>query len=188
TPLYTSPRWGNDEALLHDRGVWGAMATWQDAQGRRFISMSMLGPVGKSAPPFKYTYGTAADGSIMAFEVRTDVATTKPMLVPVWISRELHAPDVPVVANGVVYAFQSGKDSTETRAAGAGGGGAGGAARGANGNGAGRGGGAARGANPDGAARAGGAGRGTGTGAARGTGAAAKPPSLGTNAILYAFD
>ena len=118
TPLYTSPRWGNDEAMLHDRGVWGAMATWQDGQGRRYIAMSMLGPVGKSAPPFKYTYGSAADGSVMAFEVRQDVATAKPMLVPLWTSRELHAPDVPVVANGVVYAFQSGKDSTETRAAG----------------------------------------------------------------------
>jgi len=34
------------------------------------------------------------------------------------VSREMHAPDVPVVANGVLYAFQSGKDSTETRAAG----------------------------------------------------------------------
>jgi len=118
TPLYASPRWGNDEAMLHDRGVWGAMATWQDAQGRRYLAMSMLGPVGKSAPPFKHTYGAAADGSVMAFEVRQDAATAKPMLVPLWTSRELHAPDVPVVANGVVYAFQSGKDSTETRAAG----------------------------------------------------------------------
>src|SRR6185503_1797248 len=100
TALYTSPRWGNDEALLHDRGVWGAMATWQDTQGRRYLAMSMLGPVGKSTPPFKYTNGTAVDGSVMAFEVRLDAATPKPMLVPLWISRELHAPDVPVVANG----------------------------------------------------------------------------------------
>ncbi|PYR51832.1 MAG: hypothetical protein DMF89_04540, partial [Acidobacteria bacterium] len=119
TPLYTSPRWGNDEALLHDRGVWGAMATWQDGQGRRYLALSMLGPVGKSAPPFKYTYGTANDGSVMAFEVRLDAALSKPVLVPLWRSRELHAPDVPVVANGVVYIFQSGKDSTQTRAAGA---------------------------------------------------------------------
>jgi outer membrane protein assembly factor BamB len=158
TPLYTSPRWGNDEALLHDRGVWGAMATWQDREGRRYLAMSMLGPAGKSTPPFKYTNGAAVDGSLMTFEVRSDPGTAKPMLAPLWISRELHAPDVPVVANGVVYTFQSGKDSTETRAAGA--------------------------AN---AARGAGAGRGAG-GASRGTGAAASPPSPGTNAILYAFD
>jgi len=84
--------------------------------------------------------------------------------VPLWTSRELHAPDVPVVANGVVYAFQSGKDSTETRAAGAG--------------------------RQGGTGRAAGAGRG---GAAAGRGNAGAPPaarpaSLGTNAILYAFD
>jgi hypothetical protein len=115
TPLYASPRWGNDEAMLHDRGVWGAMATWE-ANGRRYLAMSMLGPPGKSAPPFKYSYGKADDGSVMAFEVRQDPGSGKPMLDPLWISREMHAPDVPVVANGVVYAFQSGKDSTETRA------------------------------------------------------------------------
>ncbi|MEQ1908732.1 MAG: PQQ-binding-like beta-propeller repeat protein [Vicinamibacterales bacterium] len=176
TPLYTSPRWGNDEAMLHDRGVWGAMATWQDAQGRRYLAMSMLGPVGKSTPPFKYTNGPANDGSLMTFEVRQDTATSKPMLVPLWTSRELHAPDVPVVANGVVYAFQSGKDSTETRALGA--------ARGAGG---GRGTGGAVGAN---AARGAGAGSGAGRGASAGRGAGAAPASasIGTTAILYAFD
>jgi outer membrane protein assembly factor BamB len=101
----------------------------------------------------------------MAFEVRLDTATSKPMLVPLWTSRALHAPDVPVVANGVVYTFQSGKDSTETRAAGAGRGGTGRAAG------------------------AGGAGRGAGAGRGNaGATAAARPASIGTNAILYAFD
>jgi hypothetical protein len=119
SPLHRSAQWGNDEAMLHDRGVWGAMATWEDAQGRRYLAMSMLGPVGKSAPPFKFTNGPANDGSVMTFEVVTDVASGKPRLAPLWVSRELHAPDLPVVANGVVYVFQSGKDSTETRAAGA---------------------------------------------------------------------
>jgi hypothetical protein len=176
TPLYTSPRWGNDEAMLHDRGVWGAMATWQDAQGRRYLAMSMLGPVGKSAPPFKYSYGPANDGSMMAFEVRRDGSTGKPVLVPLWISREMHAPDVPVVANGVVYTYQSGKDSTETRAAGAGRGGRGGR------------GGAARGAGAAGTAAAGGAAPQRGGSAPGGPASNATPVKLGTNAIVYAFD
>jgi outer membrane protein assembly factor BamB len=33
------------------------------------------------------------------------------------MSRDIHAPDVPVVANGVVYALQSGKNATESRTA-----------------------------------------------------------------------
>jgi outer membrane protein assembly factor BamB len=161
-PLYRSPRWGNDETLLHDRGVWGALATWEDGQGRRYLALSMLGPPGKSAPPFKYTNGPAEDGSVMAFEVRSDAATGRPMLMPLWISRELHAPDVPVVAHGVVYTYQSGKDSTETRAAGV-------ARRAAPGN-------AAAGAAAGGVA------------ASRVAAAAAPRPSRATNAILYAFD
>jgi PQQ-like domain len=118
TPLYQSPRWGNDEEMLHDRGVWGSMATWQDAQGKRWLFMVMQGPPSKGAPKFKYAYGDAEQGSVMAFEIRMDPAKGKPMLDPVWISRDMHAPDPPVVANGVVYAFQTGKNATETRSGG----------------------------------------------------------------------
>jgi PQQ-like domain len=118
TPLYLSPRWGNDEEMLHDRGVWGSMATWQDSRGRRWVFMPMQGPPSKAAPKFKYSYGDAQQGSIMAFLVRTDPDTGKPMLDPVWISRDLHTPDPPVVANGVVYALETGKNATETRSGG----------------------------------------------------------------------
>ena len=44
TPLYQSPRWGNDEVLLAGRGLWGAMATWQDGEGKRFVLMPLWGP------------------------------------------------------------------------------------------------------------------------------------------------
>src|SRR5262249_3298231 len=170
TRLYPSRGGGNEEAMLQDGGVWGARARWREGAGRRYLSMSMLGPVGKSAPPFKYSYGAANDGSIMTFEVRQDVATSKPMLVPLWVSREMHAPDVPVVANGVVYAFQSGKDSTETRAPGVPG--VPGPAPGTGARSGGR-------ANAAAGAPSAGAGR---------ANAASRPASLGTNAILYAFD
>jgi hypothetical protein len=118
TPLYQSPRWGNDEEMLHDRGVWGSMATWQNGQGKRFLFTLMQGPPSKGAPKFKYSYGNAEQGSIMAFEVRVDPDKGKPTLDPVWISRDMHAPDPPVVANGVVYALQTGKNATESRSGG----------------------------------------------------------------------
>jgi len=118
TPLYQSPRWGNDDAFHDNRGVWGAMATWQGAQGRRWLLTPMAGPPAKTAPPFKYSYGSADRGSIMAFEVRLDPDKNTPMLVPTWISRDMHSPDPPVVANGVVYALQTGKNTAESRTAG----------------------------------------------------------------------
>jgi hypothetical protein len=118
TPLYLSPRWGNDEEMLHDRGVWGSMAAWQDSQGRRWLFMPMQGPPSKAAPKFRYTYGDAQQGSIMAFQVRIDPDRGKPVLDPVWISRDMHVPDPPVAANGVVYALQTGRNATETRSGG----------------------------------------------------------------------
>jgi outer membrane protein assembly factor BamB len=78
----------------------------------------MQGPPSKSAPKFKYTYGDAEHGGIMAFEVRMDPEKGKPNLDPVWLSRDMRAPDPPVVANGVVYALETGKNATETRSAG----------------------------------------------------------------------
>jgi outer membrane protein assembly factor BamB len=116
TPLYTSPRLGNDEAKLHDRGIWG-MTTWQDPRGRRWLYLPMLGPPAKDAPKFPQSYGPADQGSIMAFEVRLDEATNKPTLAPMWISRDMHAPEPPTVANGVVYGLLSGKTSDESRGA-----------------------------------------------------------------------
>ena len=116
TPLYTSPRWGNDEAKLHDRGIWG-ITTGQDSQGGRWLYAPMLGPPAKDAPKFPQSYGPAEQGSTMAFAVRKDATTGKPTLVPMWMSREMHAPEPPTVANGVVYVLLSGKTSDESRGA-----------------------------------------------------------------------
>jgi outer membrane protein assembly factor BamB len=116
-PLYLSPRWGNDEVLLGGRGLWGAMATWQDAQGRRWLLLPLWGPPSKEAPKFQYTYGDPQQGSVMAFEVRLDPDKGTPTLVPTWMSRDMHVPDPPVVANGVVYALQTGENTEQGRGA-----------------------------------------------------------------------
>ncbi len=116
TPLYESPRFGNDEVMLGGRGVWGSIATAADAQGRRFLYVPMWGPPAKDAPPFTLGYGDAPHGSIMAFEVASRGET--PALVPVWKSRDIHVPDPPVIANGVVYAVQTGENTVQNPAPG----------------------------------------------------------------------
>jgi outer membrane protein assembly factor BamB len=110
-PLYQSPLLGNDEELMGGRGVWGAMATYENPQGERFLYVPMWGPPSKNAPPFKYSYDAAPHGSVMAFQVSTE--GEKPMLIPEWISRDMHVPDPPVVANGVVYAIQTGEQTIQ---------------------------------------------------------------------------
>ena len=125
-PLYQSQPLGNDELLLGGRGVWGAMATYLDPQGNRFLYIPMWGPPSKNAPHFPYSYDDAPHGSVMAFRVVADGDNVS--IAPAWISRDMQVPDPPVVANGVVYAIQTGEqtiqnptrpggDSTESRPA-----------------------------------------------------------------------
>ncbi len=111
TPLYQSPQLGNDEILLGGRGVWGAMATYQNPQGERFLYVPMWGPPSKNAPQFKYSYNDAPHGSVMAFQVSAE--GDKPSLTAAWISRDMQVPDPPAVANGVVYAIQTGEQSIQ---------------------------------------------------------------------------
>lgn len=110
-PLWQSPRYGNDQEFLDGRGVWGAMATATDAQGKRWLYLPMWGPPAKEAPKFHYTYGAAPRGSIMAFQVTGEPAV--PGLESMWISRDMQVPSSPVVANGVVYAIQTGENTIQ---------------------------------------------------------------------------
>jgi len=112
TPLYQSERLGNDEEMLGGRGIWGSIATAADSQGRRFLYVPMWGPPAAKAAPFKFTYGDAPNGSVMAFEVSAP-AGGKLSLTPAWRSRDMHVPDPPVVANGVVYAIQTGENTVQ---------------------------------------------------------------------------
>jgi len=107
TPLFQSPRLGNDQKTGTDpgRGVWGAIATYEN-NGRRFLYLPVLGNPSKDAPTFPVTNGAIANGSIMAFEVKNDGG--KISAVPAWISTDMVMPDPPVVANGVVYALSTG--------------------------------------------------------------------------------
>jgi outer membrane protein assembly factor BamB len=73
----------------------------------------MWGPPSKSAPPFKFSYGDAPKGSVMAFEVSAEGDSLS--LIPTWISRDMHVPDPPVVANGVVYAIQTGENTVQNQ-------------------------------------------------------------------------
>ena len=112
TPLYVSPRYGNDMVTFHFTGVWGAMSTFVDAKGDRWLLVPMQGPAAKAtASGFSHSNGTVVNGSVMAFKVvlRGD----KPALEPQWISNDLDVPGIPVIANGVVYVLATGERAGE---------------------------------------------------------------------------
>lgn len=112
-PVYKSPQLGNDAALGTEpgQGVWSALTTYRTPDGKQFLYVPMWGPPSKNAPAFKYSYGPIPNGSIMAFQLVADGG--KVSLDPQWTSPNLTVPDAPVVANGVVYAIQTGEQTLQ---------------------------------------------------------------------------
>jgi outer membrane protein assembly factor BamB len=108
TPLFVSPRFGNDAVTFGFTGVWGAMSSYQDAAGRRWLLVPMEGPVAKDAPKFEFTNGVVENGSVMALEVVEQ--GEKPVLVPRWVSRDLELPGIPAATtSGIVFALSTGE-------------------------------------------------------------------------------
>jgi outer membrane protein assembly factor BamB len=110
TALYKSPRLGNDAAEYYAQGVWGGISTYQTPKGATYLYVPMWGPKAKSIS-FPKSHGDAPHGSIMALRV---VKTGSDFsLVPEWMSRDLNLPDSVAVANGVVFAVQTGEQAIQ---------------------------------------------------------------------------
>jgi outer membrane protein assembly factor BamB len=108
TPLYRSPLYTNEDVDFAGHGFWGAMATWEDPSGARWIYAPALGPPVSNAPKFPLENGETQDGSVMAFKV--EEKDGKPVLTPAWKSRNMSYPEPPVIANGMIFALSSGEN------------------------------------------------------------------------------
>jgi outer membrane protein assembly factor BamB len=115
-PLYKSPQLGNDaaEGKNPGQGTWGSITTYETADGKRFLYVPVWGPPSKNAPAFPSSAGAAPHGSIMAFQVVAE--GDKVSLLPQWISPDMIVPDPPVVANGVLFAIQTGEQTIQSPA------------------------------------------------------------------------
>jgi outer membrane protein assembly factor BamB len=108
TPLFRSPLYTNEDVDFAGHGFWGAMSTWQDENGARWLYAPAWGPPVSAAPKFPIQYGETPDGSVMAFKL--DVKDGKPVLVPAWMSRNMNYAEPPVIANGMVFALSNGEN------------------------------------------------------------------------------
>jgi outer membrane protein assembly factor BamB len=110
TPLFRTPLVCNEEVNFAEAGVWGAMASWQDAKGTRWVLAPFWGPV---HPQFKapISYGPVTSGAIVAFKVEDKDGKT--VLTPAWLSRNMNMAEPPVVANGIVFAYGSGESNVQ---------------------------------------------------------------------------
>jgi outer membrane protein assembly factor BamB len=93
------------DAKFSERSI-SSLSTWQDKDDTRWILASVVGPV-HSGLKFPMTHGPASNGFIAAFRFQEQNGI--PTLVPAWISRDLDSPQLPVIANGVVFALSAGE-------------------------------------------------------------------------------
>jgi outer membrane protein assembly factor BamB len=113
SPLYRSPLLCNEDVNFASAGIWGSLASWEDAKGTRWV----LTPIwGKKHSQFKAPIenGPVKDGAVVAFKVEEKGG--KLQLTPAWISRDMNRAEPPVIANGIVFAYGNGEDTDQAYA------------------------------------------------------------------------
>jgi hypothetical protein len=110
TPLDRTPLICNEEVNFASAGIWGSMASWEDSNGTRWVLTPFWGPA-HSRFKVPVSYGPVTHGAVVAFKVEDK--NGKPQLTPAWMSRDMNQAEPPLVANGVVYGFGSGENTTQ---------------------------------------------------------------------------
>ena len=110
TPVYRTPLICNEDVNFAATGTWGALASWEDANGTRWVLVPFWGPKHSqfSAP---IEYGDVVRGAVAAFKMEDKAG--KVVLTPAWLSRDMDQAEPPVVANGVVFAYGSGENTAQ---------------------------------------------------------------------------
>jgi outer membrane protein assembly factor BamB len=104
TPLFVSPA----SAKAGDF-VPGALASWQDAGGTRWILAPTVGTQAADAG-FATTNGAVTKGAVVAWKIVEQDGALK--LQPGWASRDLVSPLPPTIINGVAFVTSSGEFRT----------------------------------------------------------------------------
>jgi outer membrane protein assembly factor BamB len=111
TSLYTTPLLCNDDAAFDGRGVWGAMAAWQDSAGAQWLAVPFWGPVSREFhAPIENARPT--HGGVGAYKVEQKGA--KWQLTPAWLSVDMDLAEEVTIANGVAFAYGGGEDASQT--------------------------------------------------------------------------
>ena len=110
TPVYRTPLICNEEVQFAGAGVWGALATWEESNGARWILVPFWGPK-HSAFSAPIEHGQVVQGAVAAFKLEEKAG--KLQLSPAWLSRNMWQADPVVIANGVVFAYGNGEDAMQ---------------------------------------------------------------------------
>jgi len=110
TPAYRTPLICNEMVDFAEAGIWGSLATWEDAKGTRWILSPFWGPK-HSAFKAPIEHGEVKKGAIIAF--RMEAKNGGVQLTPAWISRDMDQAEPPLITNGMVFAYGSGENTAQ---------------------------------------------------------------------------
>ena len=111
TTLHTTPLLCNDDQAFDAKGVWGAMAAWQDSRGVQWVLVPFWGPVSRTfrAP---IEYGRPKMGGVAAYKPE-ETSPGQWRLNPAWLSQDMDMAEEVVVANG--WCSRTGQERTPRR-------------------------------------------------------------------------
>jgi hypothetical protein len=107
TPMFKTDLFCNEEVDFQDAGSWGALSTWEDASGTRWILAPFWGPVHSQFKAPIMNSPTPKEGGVAAFKVEEKDGALQ--LTSAWISRDMHRGEPVVIVNGVVFGYGSGE-------------------------------------------------------------------------------
>ena len=112
TPLYKTPLFCNEEVDFQDMGSWGALSTWEESNGTRWVLAPFWGPVHSQYKAPTMNTPPAKEGGVAAFKVDADA--TQPTLSPAWVSRDMRRGEPVIIVNGMVFAYGSGEETKQS--------------------------------------------------------------------------
>jgi outer membrane protein assembly factor BamB len=110
TPAYRTPLICNEIVDFAQAGIWGSLATWKDENNTTWVLAPFWGPKhSRFKAPIEH--GEVKKGAIAAFKMAETDGKVK--LVPAWISRDMNQAEPPLIANGMVFAYGSGENTSQ---------------------------------------------------------------------------
>src|SRR5262249_23353241 len=111
TPLYKTPLFCNEEVDFQDMGSWGAVSTWEDTDGTRWVLAPFWGPVHSQFKAPIMNTPEAREGGVAAFKLE-DV-NGRLQFTPAWVSRDMKRGEPVLIVNGIVFGYGSGEETKQ---------------------------------------------------------------------------
>jgi PQQ-like domain len=110
TPAFKTSLFCNEEVDFQDMGSWGALSSWEDPSGTRWVLAPFWGPVHSQAK-FPISYGPVKEGGVAAFKLVERNGRLE--FDPAWVSRDMKRGEPVIIVNGMVIGYGSGEETKQ---------------------------------------------------------------------------